>query len=121
MSLLEKYLLLSLFLVFLLVFFRWLKRYLRRNEIQERFPYVYPFGKEMLGGQEVLKLELPQKAQVRIEVIERSGHFHSLAFEGELPAGLHQLNFDCSGIRPGSYDLRLVFPNQVTTRPIVIG
>ena len=123
MSTLETYLLLSLFFVFLLVFFRWLKRYLRRNEIQEAFPYVQPFeyedslsGKKVLRKQDFVRMELPYKSHVRVEVLMDSKTVVLEVFAEDLKEGEHEILLDCSSLDSGSYILRITFDNQVTTR-----
>lgn len=116
MSSLENYLLLSLFVVFLFVFYRWLKRYLQRNEIQELFPYVAPFEKRPLRGKEMVHFELPYKALVRIDILNDADLCVLPVSEQELPKGNHMQMFDCTDLPKGRYQLRLTFPNQVTTR-----
>lgn len=106
----------SLFFVFLLVFYRWLKRYLQRNDITEPFPYVYPFEKKALNGREIVQIELPRSSAVRIEILSDGGEVVDLTFEGELQKGTHVQGFDCSILEPGSYELKITFSNQVTTR-----
>lgn len=116
MSTIENYLLISLFFVFLLVFYRWLKRYLQRNDITESFPYVYPFDKTELSGRETVQIELPRSSAVRIEILSDGGDVVDMAFEGDLQKGTHIQGFDCSVLEQGSYELRITFSNQVTTR-----
>lgn len=118
MSKLEQYLLLSLFLVFLLVFYRWLKRYLQRNEIQEAFPYVFPFEGDDTDIKRVIRIELPQKSPVRIELRSLVGHVVLHIFDGELSQGTHRHGMDLSSVEPGQYELRITFSNQVTTRSL---
>lgn len=120
MSQLEKYLLLSLFVVFLLVFYRWLKRYLQRNEIQEQFPYVFPFEGEDTDVKRVVRIEMPQKSMVRIEVRSAGGAVVVHVFDGELARGVHQKGIDMDTLQPGTYELHITFSNQVTTRTIVL-
>ncbi len=117
---LEKYLLVSLSLVFVFVFLRWLKRYLRRNEIQESFPYVYPFGKNALSGVEALRVELPQKTQVHVQVLSASGQLVRELPSAEFAQGEHSLPLDCRGLEPGAYELCIRFNNQMTTRSFVV-
>lgn len=121
MNSLENYLLFSLIAVFLLVFYRWLRRYLHRNEIQESFPYVFPFDKELLHGMEVVKVELPQKGTVQMDILSNAGEVLRTVPEVVLAAGTHTLSLDCSGLTPGIYSLKLVFSNQVTTRSFRVG
>lgn len=116
MSQLEKYLLISLFIVFLLVFYRWLKRYLHRNEIQEAFPYVFPFEGSDTDAKRVVRIELPLKSHVRIEIRSLAGTVVQHIFDGDLPRGIHQQGLDLTKLEPGGYELRITFSNQVTTR-----
>lgn len=120
MSTLENYLLISLFFVFLLVFYRWLKRYLRRNDITESFPYVYPFEKKELYGRETVQIELPKGSAVRIEILTDDGDVVDTAFDGNSEKGTHIYGFDCTVLNPGAYDLRITFSNQITTRSFIV-
>lgn len=120
MSLLEKYLLVSLFFVLLFVFYRWLKRYLHRNEIQESFPYVFPFDGNVFNGKEVVRFELPQKSNVRIDILSESDALITEVHAGDLDRGTHIIGFDCSQLESGKYQLRITFSNQVTTRPFSV-
>lgn len=120
MSPLEKYLLVSLFFVFLFVFYRWLKKYLQRNEIQEAFPFVFPFEGKVFNGRETLRFELPQQSEVRIEILDESDALISEEYSGELERGTHIHGFDCTVLDPGNYQLRITFSNQVITRPFSV-
>jgi hypothetical protein len=121
MSQIERYILIGLATIFVVVFLRWLKRFLRRNEIQESFPYVHPFGKGSLSGKEVLGIELPVGDKVRVEVYSDNGKMVLFLFEEVLKQGSHQKGIDLSELPKGSYTLKITFSNQVTSRQIKIG
>jgi len=120
MSSLEKYLLTSLVFVFLFVFYRWMKRYLHRNEIHEAFPYVYPFDNDILSGMEVLRIELPQKELVRVEILDHHGKSLRTAHDAELVKGVHSIGLDCRGLDSGSYELLIQFNKQRTSRSFTV-
>jgi hypothetical protein len=118
MSTLERYILIGVATVFVVVFLRWLKRFLRRNEIQESFPYVFPFGKSTLSGRESITIELPYGDHVRGELLSQNGAVVRQLFGESLKKGTHTLGMDLHGLPPGEYTLRLHFSAQVTTRQV---
>ena len=121
MSQAERYILIGLVAIFIVVFLRWLKHYLRRNEILESFPYVYPFGKSTLNGKEILIFELPSSDTVKAEVLSSDGGVVLFLFESKLRPGKHEQVIDLSSLPYGNYQVKITFSNQVTTRSIRIG
>ncbi len=117
----ERYILIGLVTIFVVVFLRWLKRFLRRNEIQESFPYVHPFGKGTLTGIEVLAFELPARDNVKTEIFSDNGLMVLFLFEESLKEGSYQKGIDLSELPKGSYTLKITFSNQITSRQINVG
>jgi hypothetical protein len=117
METLERFLLVSAIVLFVVVFYRWLLRFLRRKEINDPYPYLFPFEKPALNGREVIKLDMPYPAEVRAEVFNLQGEFLFKPFEETIQKGVHQMAFDVSKLPTGNYELKLTFPNQVIRRP----
>lgn len=120
MSQLEKYILVTLFVVFAVVFAKWLKRFLRRNEIQEKFPYVFPFDSVMVEENQLIKMELPHAQKVKGELVLPNGDLVDLLFDESLQPGIQTKNMRTAHLKNGSYELRITFANQVTNRKIEV-
>ncbi len=117
MSQLERYILIGLATIFVVVFLRWLKRFLRRNEIHESFPYLHPFANSVLTETELLTFDLPSTNNVKAEVFSESGVMVLLLFEESLKAGNHQKAIGLGALQKGDYTLKITFSNQITSRP----
>lgn len=120
MSQLEKYILVTLFVVFAVVFARWLKRFLRRNEIQEKFPYVFPFDSVVVEDNQLIRIELPQAQRVKGELVLPNGDVVDILFDEPLQAGIQTKNMRTAHLESGMYELRITFTNQVTNRKIEV-
>jgi len=116
MSTIEKYILTTLVVIFVVVFVRWLKRYLRRNEIHESFPYLFPFEKNPVDAHQIIRIDLPNKARVKGEILLPNGDVKLVVFEEVLEKGIQTKGMHTDSLSDGMYELRLTFPNQVTTR-----
>ncbi|HKK39131.1 MAG TPA: hypothetical protein VJ949_06920 [Cryomorphaceae bacterium] len=116
----QRFLLVSAIVLFIIVFYKWLMKYLRRRDINDPFPYLFPFEKDVLSGQEVLKFDMPYKSQVRAEVYSTDEQKLFTAFDQEIEKGVHQMAFDVSSLPSGTYELKVSFPNQTLRRPIKI-
>lgn len=116
MSTIEKYILTTLVVIFVVVFARWLKRYLRRHEIQESFPYLYPFEKNPVDMHQEIRIDLPNRARVKGEILLPNGDVKQVVFEEVLEKGIQTKGIHTDSLSDGMYELRLTFPNQVTTR-----
>jgi hypothetical protein len=120
METLERYLLVSAIVLFLFVFYRWLLKYLRRNDVQGNFSYVYPFA--ALEGQtpRQVKFEIPQNCEVRGVLWSIEGKEIRQIFSDTFQKGTHTREIDIRGLEAGVYLLKLYFPNQVVERSIRI-
>ena len=116
MSTIEKYILTTLVVIFVVVFVRWLKRYLRRNEIHESFPYLFPFEKNPVDAHQIIRIDLPNRARVKGEILLPNGDVKLVVFEEVLEKGIQTKGMHTDSLSDGMYELRLTFPNQVTTR-----
>ena len=120
METLERFLLVSAIVLFVFVFYRWLLKFLRRKEISDPYPYLFPFSGQPLSGKETLKFDMPYKALVKAEVFSEEGSFLFKSFDQEIEKGIHQMAFDVSSLPSGAYELKVTFPNQVIRRPFVV-
>jgi hypothetical protein len=116
----SRYLLVSAIVLFVLVFYRWLLRFLRRKDIQGHFPYLFPFSSTELQGIIEVKFELPVQSKVGISIHKPDGSFIELLLEKNYGAGLQTTTIDLSPYAAGWYELRVQFINQTTTRKIKI-
>ena len=113
MSTIERFLLVSSIILFLVVFYRWLTRFLRRKEIQGSFPYVFPF-EEPLSRNAIIKVDLPKRSIVAPEILDHNGVLVLKVPEKEYPQGVHSIDVDCSPVENGKYELKIRFSNQTS-------
>jgi len=113
MSTLERFLLVSAIILFLVVFYRWLTRFLRRKDIQGSFPYVFTFEGN-LDGDVLLKVDLPNRSIIAPEIINQEGVVAMKFPEKEYAPGIHSIDLDCSSIENGEYELKIRFSNQTS-------
>lgn len=114
-------LLISAVILFIIVFYRWLLRYLHKDEISVKFSYLFPFDKEVFKGTERLKLDLPEPSLVRAEVLETSnGELLHLVFDGRLEQGISEMIIDFAHVQNGDYHLKIVLADQSITRFIKV-
>ena len=118
METLERYLLVSAIVLFVFVFYRWLLKYLRRNELQGSFSYVYPFEINAEEAPRDIKFEIPASSEVRGALFRTDGEEVRELFNGVFEKGTHSRDIDYRSLDPGEYHLKLFFPNQVVERTI---
>src|SRR6056297_1010971 len=116
MESLGRYLLVSAIILFIFVFYKWLLKFLRRNDISGNFPYLHPFSSSPLSGREVMVFEVPAKTRVAAKILAQNGDVIAACFDEEFQSGKHQKQIDTTGVKSGSYNLQVTFSNQVTTR-----
>ena len=114
------FLLISAIVLFIYVFYKWLMRYLRKDDINIPFTYLFPFEKDFFSGMDLIKLDLPVDAHVRAEILSQTGDLVLLAFEDDLKKGIVEKQIDFSKVESGKYNLRIVFPDQTITRFIEV-
>jgi hypothetical protein len=68
----------------------------------------------------VISYELPQSAQVRLEVFDMAGRQVATLVNGQVAAGRHSINFDASRLSSGVYLYRLQAGSSVLTRKLTI-
>jgi len=55
----------------------------------------------------IIRFELPNQSNVRLEVYDMTGRMVAILAEGQLPAGVHHVNFDGTNLSSGIYLYRL--------------
>jgi hypothetical protein len=120
MSTLERFLLVSAIVLFIIVFYKWLLRHLRRNSIEQDFPYVHPFDGDTFSGTVPLKIEMPYPANVKVALIANHAEVVEVFFDRELEKGVHDNELDTTKAPNDTYELRITLANQVITRPFVV-
>ena len=120
MTNIERTLLITAIILFIIVFYKWLMRFLHRKEIQGTFPYVFPFESKTLSGVEVLKIDLPAHSVVAPEISNQDGEVVLKLNERELSAGIHSIDMDLSNLQKGIYELKIRFSNQTSRIKIEI-
>ena len=68
---------------------------------------VEPAAPNPTRGRSVLRYALPERADVRVEVLDVLGRQVAVLAEGDRPAGWHSVTFDGSGLPSGVYVVRL--------------
>jgi|SRR5690554_5080733 len=107
-------------ILFALVFYKWLTKYLRRNDINIKFTYLFPFEEPYICRKGNVKMDIAIDGSVRAEVLNENGELVMVAFEEPLKSGIHEKEIDFTTIASGSYVFRIVFPDQTITRYIQI-
>lgn len=114
------FLLISAIVLFVFAFYRWLTRYLRRNDINIPFAYLFPFEQQKLTGTKKIKFDLPTESLVRAELVRENGELVTVIFEEKFKIGIHDREFNVSKVANGSYNLRLCLPDQIITQFVII-
>lgn len=117
---LKNFLLISSIILFAIVFYKWLMRYLRRNDINIPFTYLFPFENESFGSISSIKFDLPIESIVRAEIVTEAGELVAVVFEERFKIGIHSKEMNLTEVANGKYNLRLCLPDQTITRFIVI-
>ncbi len=68
----------------------------------------------------VIRYELPQNSQVRLEVFDMLGRRVAVLVDGLIEAGTHEIPFDASNLASGVYLYRLTAGQVVQTRQMVL-
>lgn len=111
-------LLISAVLLFVFVFYKWLTRYLRRNDINVKFTYLFPFDESYICRKGKVKMDIAVDGFVRGEVVRENGELVMIAFEEQLKSGIHDKEIDFTPVASGSYIFRIVLADQTITRYI---
>jgi|SRR5690554_1115376 len=115
---LKYFLLISAVLLFAFVFYRWLTKYLRRNDINIKFAYLFPFDGAYICRKGNLKLDIAVDGIVRAEVVRENGELVMVAFEEQLKTGIYDREIDFTPVASGDYIFRIVLSDQTITRYI---
>lgn len=67
-----------------------------------------------------LTFELPEQAEVRLQVFDSMGRLVSTLINGSVQAGVHQVRFDGSGLASGLYFVRLQTGQMVFSRSVTL-
>ncbi|AXJ00487.1 Por secretion system C-terminal sorting domain-containing protein [Cyclonatronum proteinivorum] len=67
-----------------------------------------------------LTFELPERAEIRLQVFDSTGRLVSTLATGTVQAGTHQVRFDGSGLASGLYFVRLQTGDMVMTRKMTL-
>ncbi|MFN3529808.1 MAG: autotransporter-associated beta strand repeat-containing protein [Bacteroidia bacterium] len=82
-------------------------------------PYLYPPTPNPFVHETTLAFYLPQNGDVMIEVSDMQGRLISRQPKSWYPAGTHELNWSASQLSPGTYLLRLITDDFVSTQKAV--
>lgn len=110
----------SAIILFVVIFYQWLTKYLRRNDITVKFAYLFPFEEPFFSHKGRIKIDVAIDGMVRAEIISTSGETLMVAFEEWLTSGIQVREIDFSTLNTGNYVLKIVFPDQTITRYIQI-
>lgn len=115
---LKYFLLISAVILFVYVFYKWLTRYLRRNDINIKFTYLFPFEGSYICRKGNVKIDIAVDGFVRAEVVRENGELVMIAFEEQLKSGICNKEIDFTPVASGSYIFRIVLADQTITRYI---
>jgi endo-1,4-beta-xylanase len=68
----------------------------------------------------VVSCQLPVVSRVKLEVYDMLGREVATLFDGEMPAGRHEVTFDASGLSSGVYLYRLTAGDYVSSKRMVL-
>lgn len=110
-----KYLLVSAIVLFVIVFFKWLKRFLRRKEIQQKYAYLYPLENKQLNNIS-LRIEMPFKGDIAIFIYDSFGNLQMKTDAASFDKGEHKFELNIKELPKGKYDLIIHTPHQKIRR-----
>ena len=114
------FLLISAMLLFVFVFYKWLTKHLRRNDINIKFTYLFPFEGAYISRKGNVKMDIATDGNVRAEVVRENGELVMIAFEEHLKSGICTREIDFTSVDNGSYIFRIVLLDQTITRYIQV-
>ena len=89
----------------------------------EAIPHTFSLGSNFpnpFAQSTTLQVELPQRAEVELHVIDLLGRTVATLVEGPMEAGVHTIRFDAEGLPSGVYLARLQAGASVMTRKMVL-
>jgi flagellar hook assembly protein FlgD len=69
---------------------------------------------------QVISFEIPVRARVSASIYDVAGRLVKRIDGGTLPAGMHTMEWDASGVRSGVYFMRISTGSWTTTKKVVI-
>ncbi len=113
----RNFLLISVVVIFILVFYRWILRMMRNREIVNRpFPYVYPFSSQNVTGHLDVKVDMPYRGEVRVEMRCTSDGVVHVVYQNTLDKGEAGFVLKFNGLSEGEYTMVMIFPDEVVRR-----
>jgi hypothetical protein len=117
----EKFLLVTTGILFIVVGYKWLLRRLRKNDIiPDEFPYLFPIESSFVSGVVELKYEIPFATLVRISLLNAEHQEELEISNTEKAKGTHTLPLNSVKYSNGFYYLMLVTSEQKIERRIEI-
>ena len=115
-------LLVSAIVLFIVVFYRWLLRYFRRNQLVDTYVYVHPFPRGNISGKLKIRIEIPEERLIACYVFPAtpSEADRVKVYEAQLEAGDHEFEFDTVPHGDGDYIFEIESRNQSIRRRVRI-
>ena len=113
----RNFLLISVVLVFIVIFYRWILRMMRNREILKRpYPYVYPFHSHDFTGQLEVKVDMPYRGEIRVEMRRTSDGEVHVVYRNTIGKGQIEFLLEFNGLAEGEYTMVMIFPDEVVRR-----
>ncbi len=81
---------------------------------------LYPNYPNPFNPSTTVSFELPQPTEVTVTVYDTMGRQRRVLAQGTMASGLHEVNFDASGLTSGTYFIRMTTPEGVQVRKAVL-
>jgi hypothetical protein len=118
---LEKILLFSTGILFVIVAYKWLLRRLRKNDvIPNEFPYLFPIESQYLSAIAFLKYELPIPTHILITLLDSDNEVLEKISELDQKSGIHVFKIDTSLYPNGFYFIKVITSDQKIERRVEI-
>lgn len=113
----RNFLLVSVVLIFILVFYRWILRMLKnRLMLKRKYPYVFPFESNELRAAVSVRVDMPYHGDVVVEIHGEEAFGIRTVYTGALQKGIAEFEFNVKDIPTGDYTLILRFPDETVRR-----
>ncbi|MEP0546416.1 MAG: T9SS type A sorting domain-containing protein, partial [Rhodothermales bacterium] len=94
-----------------------------KDDVEASTPYTFALGQNYpnpFNASTAIDIELPEAAEVRLEVFNMLGQRVQVLADGSYEAGPHSFRFDANGLASGTYLYRITTPDNVSTRRMTV-
>lgn len=90
---------------------------LRNREIVKRpYPYVYPFESHDFDRQLEVKVDMPYRGEIRVEMRRTSDGEVHVVYQSTIEKGRWDFVVEFNGLSEGEYTMVMIFPDEIVRR-----